>query len=123
MYRDSIINYIEDQRYIPETKALVHLQDWQKNEILRPLFDTKRPEGLRQYTLALVLVSTPKKNGKSTLAAGMISHGRRQNFNFEIGHFYSLSWFLTLPFPSLIVGNINSAPLFCAARRQGGNNC
>ncbi|MCK4420039.1 hypothetical protein KAV79_09550, partial [Candidatus Aerophobetes bacterium] len=43
--------------------------------------------------------------------------------NFVIGHFYSLDWFLTSPFPSLVVGNINSASLFCAARRREDNNC
>jgi len=53
----------------------------------------------------------------------VLLYRRRQNSNFVIGHFYSLSWFLTSPFPSSVVGNINSALLFYAARGRKGNNC
>ena len=46
-----------------------NLADWQLNDIVRPLFDTLRPDGLRQYRTAYVEI--PRKNGKTTLAAGL----------------------------------------------------
>ena len=45
------------------------LSDWQYDRIIKPLFDTKRPDGLRQYRTTYIEV--PRKNGKSTLAAGV----------------------------------------------------
>lgn len=45
------------------------LEDWQKTDIIRPLFGWKRPDGFRKYRWAYIEV--PKKNGKSTLAAGI----------------------------------------------------
>lgn len=45
------------------------LSEWQEQEIIRPLFGTIRPDGLRQYRTAYVEI--PRKNGKSTLAAGL----------------------------------------------------
>lgn len=45
------------------------LLDWQANEIIRPLFGWKRPDGTRRFRKAYVEI--PKKNGKSTLAAGI----------------------------------------------------
>lgn len=45
------------------------LSDWQFDDIIRPLFGTLRPDGLRQYRTAYIEV--PRKNGKSTLAAGI----------------------------------------------------
>ncbi len=45
------------------------LEEWQKNEIIRPVFGWKRrSDGLRRYTI--VYVEVPRKNGKSQLAAG-----------------------------------------------------
>lgn len=44
------------------------LEDWQRT-IVRDLFDTRQPDGLRQYRTAYV--SVPRKNGKTTLAAGI----------------------------------------------------
>lgn len=44
------------------------LLPWQEH-IVRALFGTLRPDGLRQYRTALI--SVPRKQGKSTLAAGM----------------------------------------------------
>jgi phage terminase large subunit-like protein len=45
------------------------LLDWQADEIIRPLFGTLREDGARRYRTAYLEV--PRKNGKSTLAAGM----------------------------------------------------
>lgn len=45
-------------------------EKWQANEIIRPLFGWKvRSTGLRRYTEAYIEI--PRKNGKSTLAAGI----------------------------------------------------
>lgn len=45
------------------------LEDWQADEIIRPLFGWKRPDGTRRYRRAIVWV--PRKNGKTELAAGV----------------------------------------------------
>lgn len=45
------------------------LEDWQKDDIIRPLFGTLNPDGYRQYRTALI--GMPRKSGKSTLAAGI----------------------------------------------------
>jgi phage terminase large subunit-like protein len=45
------------------------LADWQRREIVEPLFNTLRPDGLRLFRTAFV--SVPRKNAKSTLAAGL----------------------------------------------------
>lgn len=45
------------------------LLDWQRDRLIRPLFGWKRRDGTRRYRRAGVWV--PKKNGKSTLAAGL----------------------------------------------------
>jgi phage terminase large subunit-like protein len=45
------------------------LAEWQFREIVEPLFNTRRPDGLRQFRTAYVEV--PRKNAKSTLAAGL----------------------------------------------------
>lgn len=45
------------------------LEDWQKNEILIPLFGTTASDGRRWYREALIGVA--RKNGKSELAAGL----------------------------------------------------
>lgn len=45
------------------------LQDWQRDGIIRPLFGWKRPDGTRKYRRAYIEI--PRKNGKSTLAAGI----------------------------------------------------
>lgn len=43
---------------------------WQRDQILRPMFGWKTPAGLRRFRRAFVFI--PKKNGKSTLCAGLI---------------------------------------------------
>jgi phage terminase large subunit-like protein len=45
------------------------LLDWQWEQIVRPLFGWKRADGTRRFRRAYVEV--PKKNGKSTLCAGL----------------------------------------------------
>ncbi len=45
------------------------LAEWQRDDIIRPLFGTVNEDGLRQYRTAYIEV--PRKNGKSELAAGI----------------------------------------------------
>ena len=45
------------------------LLPWQWEDIVKPLFGWKRPDGTRRYRRAYIEV--PKKNGKSTLCAGL----------------------------------------------------
>lgn len=45
------------------------LLDWQWRDIVRPLFAWRRPDGTRRFRQAYVEI--PKKNGKSTLCAGL----------------------------------------------------
>ncbi|RWF70249.1 MAG: terminase large subunit, partial [Mesorhizobium sp.] len=45
------------------------LEDWQANDIIRPVFGWKRPDGTRRYRRVYVWV--PRKNGKTELAAGI----------------------------------------------------
>ncbi|HEX5442657.1 MAG TPA: terminase large subunit, partial [Pirellulales bacterium] len=43
--------------------------EWQRDHVLYPLFGWKRPDSTRRFRKAYV--ELPKKNGKSTLAAGI----------------------------------------------------
>lgn len=70
IYKNNIYQFLEDHFYIPETRAPVILESWQKKEIFKPLFAVDSRTGLRQFNLALI--STPKKNGKSTMAAMIV---------------------------------------------------
>ena len=45
------------------------LSPWQADEVIRPLFGWRRPDGTRRYRMAYIEV--PRKQGKSTLAAGI----------------------------------------------------
>lgn len=45
------------------------LEPWQKDNLIRPLFGTKRPDGTRRYRKVRLWV--PRKNGKTQLAAGI----------------------------------------------------
>lgn len=45
------------------------LLDWQKKDVIEPLFGTVKQDGIRQYKTAYIEV--PKKNGKSPLGAGI----------------------------------------------------
>lgn len=53
--------------------APFELQPWQWEQVVAPLYGWRRPDGTRRYRRASVWV--PKKNGKSTLAAGLILYG------------------------------------------------
>lgn len=45
------------------------LQPWQRDDVIMPLFGWRRGDGLRRYRRAYIEV--PKKNGKSSLCAGL----------------------------------------------------
>lgn len=45
------------------------LERWQQRDVIEPLFGWRRPDGTRKYRT--VYVEVPRKNGKSTLAAGV----------------------------------------------------
>lgn len=64
---DSAVRYIEGNiRHVKGELAgkLLKLEEWQKNEIIRPLFGwKKRQDGTRKFSSAYVEV--PKKSGKS----------------------------------------------------------
>ena len=47
----------------------LHLDEWQAEKIIRPLFGWKRKDGTRKYRTAFIMI--PRKAGKSTLAAGI----------------------------------------------------
>lgn len=50
--------------YIPEK--------WEREEIIKPLFGWKRPDGTRRYRR--IYIELPKKNSKTTLAAAICMH-------------------------------------------------
>lgn len=65
-------------------KYLVHTQgewaghafillDWQRDDVLRPLYSWKRPDGSRRFRYGYI--SVPKSNGKSPMLAGQILYG------------------------------------------------
>lgn len=69
---DRAVQFFE--RFLVHTKGKwaghrFELMEWQKNEIIRPLFGWKRADGLRRYRTAYIEI--PRKNGKSTLCAGI----------------------------------------------------
>ncbi len=45
------------------------LLDWQRDDVIMPLYGWERPDGTRRFRLAYIEI--PKKNGKSTLASGL----------------------------------------------------
>lgn len=45
------------------------LLDWQRDDVVKPLFGWKRKDGRRRYREAFIAI--PKKNGKSTLCGGL----------------------------------------------------
>ena len=67
---DSVIDFIE--KHCSHVKGELGgspflLEDWQKDEIIRPIYGTLNADGLRQYRTAYI--ELPRKNGKSNLAA------------------------------------------------------
>lgn len=45
------------------------LEEWQKRDIIRPIFGTLRDDGLRQYRT--IYIELPRKNGKTNLASAI----------------------------------------------------
>lgn len=70
---ESAVRYIESNiRHVKGDLAgqLLKLEEWQKNEIIRPLFGWKKlSDNTRKFTSAYIEI--PKKSGKSFLAASM----------------------------------------------------
>ncbi len=65
-YKTNIIKFAEEQFYIPETRKPIVLEEFQKEEILRPLF-------YKENRPTMALIGQTKKSGKSTLAAMIVS--------------------------------------------------
>ncbi len=70
---EAAVGFIET--YVRHVKGewegqLIKLEDWQKDEIIRPLFGWKDQDGLRKYRR--VYIELPRKNAKSFLAACVI---------------------------------------------------
>lgn len=62
------------ERFLVHTKGEFagqpfELQHWERDLVIRPLFGWKRADGTRRYRS--VFVAVPRKNGKTTLAAGI----------------------------------------------------
>lgn len=70
---DKAVAFLETHiRHTKGEKAgqLFVLEDWQRDNIIRPLFGWKRKsDGLRKYRTCYIEI--PRKNGKSTLCAGL----------------------------------------------------
>ena len=69
---DRVVDFFE--RYLRHIKgkwsgSRFELMPWQNDEIIRPLFGWKRPDGTRKYRTAYIEI--PRKAGKSTMAAGL----------------------------------------------------
>lgn len=66
-----IIKFLEEQYYVQDKRGRhpIVLEDWQKEQILKPLFYDLDENGRRKYDIALI--GMPKKNGKSALAGGI----------------------------------------------------
>ena len=70
---DNAVKFIE--KHLTHTKGELAktpfiLQEYQKEQIIRPLFGWKNADGSRKYRTAFIFL--PRKNGKSTLAAAII---------------------------------------------------
>jgi len=69
---DRICNFFERNLYHSKGEwsgSLFMLEPWQKLDILGPAFGWKDPNGLRRFKI--VYMELPRKNGKSTLYAGI----------------------------------------------------
>jgi len=69
---DKVVNFIEN--YCTHVKGSMALQSltlekWQKEDIIKPLFGWKKPDGSRKYKITYIEI--PRKNGKTTLAAAV----------------------------------------------------
>jgi phage terminase large subunit-like protein len=65
---DFFARYLRHQKGELAGRSLA-LDEWQAENIIRPLFGWKRPDGTRRYRTAYVEI--PRKNGKTTIAAGV----------------------------------------------------
>ena len=71
---DRVVNFL--QRFVTMTSGRqwagrpMELMDWQKKDVIEPLFGWVDAGGLRRYRRAAIYV--PKKNGKSSLMAGLV---------------------------------------------------
>jgi len=70
---DNAVKFIE--KHLTHTKGELAktpfiLQEYQKEQIIRPLFGWKNADGTRKYRTSFIFL--PRKNGKSTLAAAII---------------------------------------------------
>ena len=70
---DNAVKFIET--HLTHTKGELAktpfiLQEYQKEQIIRPLFGWKNSDGSRKYRTSFIFL--PRKNGKSTLAAAII---------------------------------------------------
>lgn len=69
---DAAVRFFE--RVIRHTKGkwagqLFALQPWQSDQVIRPLFGSKRADGSRRYRRAYIEI--PRKQGKSTISSGI----------------------------------------------------
>lgn len=87
-FKDDIVGYLEKHYYLPETKAPVVLEEWQKERIFKPLLQKNQESilrrrnkeipqvsdwyNIRKHTLALIGI--PKKNSKSTMASMLANY-------------------------------------------------
>ena len=70
---DKAVQFIEG--YLTHTKGELAktpfiLQEYQKDQIIRPMFGWKCADGSRKFRTSFIFL--PRKNGKSTLAAAII---------------------------------------------------
>lgn len=73
---NAAVDYIETFMMLPGSTGTAEppkpfiLLDWQKKDIIQPLFGWVRPDGTRRFRSGYVEI--PKKNGKSALAAAIL---------------------------------------------------
>jgi phage terminase large subunit-like protein len=67
---DRVVNFIEQFcSHVKGHQGPFLLEDWQKDDIIRPLFGWKRADGRRKYRTCYIEI--PRKNGKSNLTAAI----------------------------------------------------
>jgi phage terminase large subunit-like protein len=65
-----VVNFIEQFcSHVKGHQGPFLLEDWQKDDIIRPLFGWKRADGMRKYRTCYIEI--PRKNGKSNLTAAI----------------------------------------------------
>ena len=69
---EKAVNFIE--KYCTHVKGDLGgkpfiLEDWQKDDIIRPLFGTMREDGKRRYRTCYTEI--PRKNGKSNICSAL----------------------------------------------------